>query len=114
MLTSDTDASLKVVLNTSTLAHRCRRRGVHPIIKPPVPAGVSDIRFAKRAHERIANRSNHAQVAAAFVCASFVTIPGVNSSVRTGPRSEVTTSSTSTALKISVGSKRCPAALRVL
>src|SRR3974390_3684414 len=32
MLTSDTDASLKVVLDTSTLAHRCRRRGVHPII----------------------------------------------------------------------------------
>ena len=25
-----------VVLNTSTLAHRCRRRGVHPIIKGSV------------------------------------------------------------------------------
>src|SRR6516162_358045 len=47
------------------------------------------------------------------VGASCLTIPGVNSSVRIGPRSEVTTSSTSTVLNISSASSRSPAALRV-
>ena len=47
------------------------------------------------------------------VRASGLTIPGVNSSVRTGPRSEVTTSTTSTVLKISSATNRSPAALRV-
>ena len=52
-----------------------------------------------------------AQAVAVFVRASSVIIPGVNNSVSTGPRSEVTTSSTRFALKISSASNRSPAAL---
>jgi hypothetical protein len=67
---------------------------------------------------RISNRfcsSATPQVApdAGAVGASCLTIPGVNNSVRIGPRSEVMTSSTSTVLNISSASSRSPAALRV-
>jgi hypothetical protein len=44
-----------------------------------------------------------AQIVAVFVRASSLIIPGVNNSVRTGPRSEVTTSSTRFALKMLLG-----------
>jgi hypothetical protein len=50
---------------------------------------------------------------AAFARASSLIIAGVYNSVRIGPRSDVTTSKTSTALKISSASYRSPAALRV-
>ena len=46
--------------------------------------------------------------------ASCLIILGVNISVSTGPRREVTTMSTSTALNILSSSNRTPAALRML
>ena len=54
-----------------------------------------------------------AQAPAAFARASSLIILGVNSPVRTGPRSEVTTSITSTVLNIPSATNRSPAALRV-
>jgi hypothetical protein len=55
MLTSDTDASLR--LNTSTLAHRCRRRGVHPIINRGTPF---DVRYAPDSRRESGHRGTSA------------------------------------------------------